>query len=166
MGGLVVCLTAANFINPPYPFPFENNLMFVTFTDIQREAAFAADTYDGAVVTTFPMTTALAQPNNGYLMLPHKVLEVPDFRPETMAALKSNPSVMLVYNTEIDPWGVRHTQACQWFFGRYFHYERQMSALELSELFQMRIARIWEGRGFSMSLLVNDQMNGPALLRH
>ena len=166
MGGLAACLIMANFLNPPYPFPFENNLMFVTFTDIQHDAAFAADTYNGEVVTTFPMTTALAQPNNGYLMLPHPVREVPDFRPETMAGLKKNPpSVMLVYNTEIDPWQIRQTKAFQWFFGRYFHYERQMTALELSDMFQMRIARTWEGRGFSMSLLVNDEMNGPALFR-
>ena len=34
--------------------------MFVRFVDIEREAAFAADTYDGAVATTFPMSAALA----------------------------------------------------------------------------------------------------------
>ena len=84
IGCLATCLAAANFINPPYPFPFENNLMFVRFVDIEREAAFAADTYDGAVATTFPMSAALAHPNNGYLMLPHKVVEVPDFRQSTM----------------------------------------------------------------------------------
>ncbi len=164
---LVACLVAANFGNPPYPFPFENNLMFVTFTDIQREAAFAADTYDQPVTTTFPMTTALARPQNGYLMLPHEVHEIPDFRAETMAALRKNPPpLMIVYNTEVDPWHVRQTRPFQWFFGRYYRYERQMSALEISEMFQMRIARSWESKGFSMSLLVNDEMNPPALLRH
>jgi hypothetical protein len=161
MVALVVCLIAANFINPPYPFPFENNLMYVTFVNIEREAAFAADTYDGAVATTFPMSTALAQPNNGYLMLPHKVREVPDFRPETMAALRSDPPpLMIVYNTEVDPWHIRQTRPFQWFFGRYFHYERQMSALEISQMFRMRIAREWEGKGFSLSLLVNDEASG------
>ncbi len=166
IGCLVTCLLAANFINPPYPFPFENNLMFVTFTDVMREAAFAADTYDSTVVTTFPMTTALARPSNGYLMLPHRVREVPDFRPSTMAALQSDPPpLMLVYDTEIDPWGVRKTAAFQWFFGRFYQYERPMSALEISEQFKMRIARTWETRGFTMSLLVNDEMNGPFFQR-
>lgn len=166
MGGLVACLIAANFINPPYPFPFENNLMMVTFTDIVREAAFAADTYDGAVATTFPMTTALAHPRNGYLMLPHQVREVPDFRPETMAALlKDPPPLMIVYSTEVDPWHIRQTRPFQWFFGRFYRYERQMGALEISQMFKMRIARTWESRGFSMSLLVNDETNKPALFR-
>ena len=166
MGCLAACLVAANFVNPPYPFPFENNLMFVSFVDIEREAAFAADTYSSAAVTTFPMSAALQHPNNGFLMLPHKVLEVPDFRPETIAPLRENPpALMIVYNTETDPWQIRSTQAFQWFFGRYYHYERQMSALEIAEMFNMRIARVWETRGFSMSLLVDDEANGPALFR-
>ena len=167
MGALVTCLAVANFVNPPYPFPFENNLMFVTFTDIEREAAFAADTYDGAVATIFPMSTALEQPNNGYLMLPHKVRELPDFRPETVAALMSDPPpIMIVYNTEVDPWHIRQTRAFLWFFGRYYQYERQLGALEISQMFKMRIARTWHAHGFSMSLLVNDEVQGPALLRH
>jgi hypothetical protein len=157
MAYLVACLVVANFVNPPYPFPFENNLMFVSFVEIQREAAFAADTYNNEVTTTFPMSTALAQPNNGYLMLPHKVREVPDFRPATMAALTHDPPpLMIVYNTEVDPWHVRQTRAFQWFFGRYYNYERPMSALEISRLFDMRISRTWETGGFTMSLLVND----------
>ena len=107
--------------------------------------------------TTFPMTTALMQPNNGYLMLAHKVREVPDFRPETMAALKNDPPpLMLVYSTEVDPWHIRGTRAFQWFFGRFYDYERQMSALEISQMFGMRISRTWEAKGFSMTLLVND----------
>ena len=166
MAGLAVCLIAANFINPPYPFPFENNLMFATVVEIEREAAFAADTYNSAVTTTFPMSTALTQPNNGYLMLPHKVRELPDFRPETIAALKSDPpSLMIVYSTEMDSWQITRTRPFQWFFGRYYSYERPMSAFEIAELFKMRIARTWEARGFSMTLLVNDEENGPAFLR-
>jgi hypothetical protein len=166
MGSLAACLVAANFINPPYPFPFENNLMFVSFVDIEREAAFAADTYDTPVTTTFPMSTALARPVNGYLMLPHKVQEIPDFRPATIAALQNDPPpLMLVYNTETDPWHIRQTRAFQWFFGRYYNYERPMSAMEISQLFKMRIARTWENRDFSMSLLVNDEANGPVFLR-
>jgi hypothetical protein len=166
IGCLATCLVAANFINPPYPFPFENNLMFVNFVDIERDAAFAADTYDGAVATTFPMSAALEHTDNGYLMLPHKVIEVPDFRPSTMAALSLNPPpLMIVYNTETDPWHIRQTRPWQWFFGKYYNYERQMSALEISQLFNMRISRTWDSHGFSMSLLVNDEANGPALFR-
>jgi hypothetical protein len=163
---LGACLIAANFINPPYPFPFENNLMFVTFTDICRDAAFAADTYDGDVTTTFPMSTALEHPRNGYLMLPHKVREISDFRRETVTALKEKPpAVMLVYSTETDPWHIRNTRLFQWFFGRYYNYERPLSALEISDMFQMRISRTWEAKGFSMALLVNDAANKPALFR-
>jgi hypothetical protein len=166
IGSLATCLVVANFINPPYPFPFENNLMLVRFVDIEREAAFAADTYDGAVATTFPMSAALAHPDNGYLMVPHKVVEVPDFRASTIAALAPNPPpLMIVYNTETDPWGIRQTRAFQWFFGRYYNYERQLSALEISQILNMRVARTWESRGFSMSLLVNYLANRQSSLQ-
>ena len=152
---LVACLIGANFINPPYPFPFENNLMFVSFIDAERDAAAAADTYSGAVATTFPMTTALANPDNGYLAHPHAVRELPDFRPATIAALTSDPPpLMIVYSTELDPWHVRSTRAFRWFFGRYYDYERPMTADEISKTLNMRITRRWDNHGFSMYLLV------------
>ena len=72
---------------------------------------------------------------------------------------------MIVYNTETDPWHIRQTSAFQWFFGRYYNYQRQMSASEISQMFNMRIARTWETRGFSMSLLVNDEVNDRRFLR-
>jgi hypothetical protein len=166
IGALAAALIAANVVNPPYPFPFENNLMFVNFIDIARQAAFAADTYSQPVTTTFPMTTALANPRNGYLMLPHRTHEIPDFRLETIAPLMDHPPpVMLVYNTEFDPWGITGTEIFQWFLAKYYDYERPMSAPEIARLLHMRISREWESRGFSMALLVNDEMNGPALLR-
>lgn len=164
MGGLAVCLVAANFINPPYPFPFENNLMFVSFLDVQRDAAFAADTYSGAVATTFPMSTALIRPYNGFLMLPHKVRELPDFRPSTVAALRDNPPpLMLVYDTALDPWHVLQSPVFHRFMGRYYDYERPMTAEEISQLLGMRIARRWDNHGFSMFLLVNDGLTRPLL---
>jgi len=166
IAALAVCLVLANFINPPYPFPFENNLMFVKFTDIAREAAFAVDTYNTPVTTTFPMSTLLEHPHDGYIAVPHEVHEVPDFHFDTMQELtKHPPPLMLVYNTEIDPWHIRGTRAFQWFFGRFYNYERQMTPYEVAQSFGMRIARVWEADGFTMALLVDDEANGPALLR-
>jgi hypothetical protein len=166
VGALAVALIAANFVNPPYPFPFENNLMFVSFTDVAQQAALAADTYRLPVTTTFPMATALANPRNGYLARSHRTHEIPDFRPQTIARLVSHPPpVMLVYSTEFDPWGIRGTAIFRWFLAKYYNYERPMSALEISRLLKMRIAGEWESRGFSMALLVDDDANGPARLR-
>ncbi len=39
LAALVACLVAANFVNPIYPFPFENNLAFVSFVGLQESAA-------------------------------------------------------------------------------------------------------------------------------
>jgi hypothetical protein len=72
---------------------------------------------------------------------------------------------MLVYNTELDPWHIRSTRAFQWFFGRFYNYERQMTPYEVAQSFGMRIARVWEADGFTMALLVDDEANGPAIPR-
>ena len=78
-----------------------------------------------------------------------------DFRPATIAALKSDPPpLMIVYSTELDPWHVRSTRAFRWFFGRYYDYERPMTADEISKTLNMRITRRWDNHGFSMYLLV------------
>jgi hypothetical protein len=110
------------------------------------------------------MSTALTRPYNGFLMLPHKVRELPDFRPPTIAALRDNPPpLMLVYNTALDPWHVLQSPAFHWFMGRYYDYERPMTADEISQLLGMRITRRWDNHGFSMFLLVKDSLTRPLL---
>ena len=44
---LVLCLVAANFVNPPYRFPFENNLTFVRFVELQQSVASAVAYREG-----------------------------------------------------------------------------------------------------------------------
>jgi len=68
---LVVGLTAANFINPPYPFPYENNLAFADFVILHRYAAgFLEARYPGArVATMWPMTEELSNPDLGYVRM-------------------------------------------------------------------------------------------------
>jgi hypothetical protein len=45
VGALAICLVAANFVFPPYPFPFENNLAWVSFTELEMEAGAAIEMY-------------------------------------------------------------------------------------------------------------------------
>lgn len=72
---------AGNFWNPPYPFPFENNLAFTDFVKVQQAAAgFIERTYPGArVATVWPLSAALGRPELGYVMRPLAVRALPDF---------------------------------------------------------------------------------------
>ena len=47
LAALVACLIAANFVNPLYPFPFENNLAFVSFVGLEESAADVGRTAPG-----------------------------------------------------------------------------------------------------------------------
>lgn len=66
---LLAMLVSANFVNPVYPFPFENNLAFVSFCHLnERTAQFVERNYPGATVTTtFPVAGALRRPDFGYV---------------------------------------------------------------------------------------------------
>ena len=74
-------LVAGNFWNPPYPFPFENNLAFADFVRVQQAAAgFLERTYPNArVATTWPLSAALGRPDLGYVSKPIAVRSLPDF---------------------------------------------------------------------------------------
>ena len=63
LGGLVL----GNFWNPPYPFPFENNLAFTDFVRLQEDAAAYVELhYPGEpVATVWPLTSALRRPEVG-----------------------------------------------------------------------------------------------------
>ena len=77
---LLAGLIAGNFWNPPYPFPFENNLAFTDFVGLQQTAAeFVARNYPGErIATVWPLTAALSRPEYGYVRHAIPVRSLPD----------------------------------------------------------------------------------------
>ena len=78
---MVAGLIAGNFWNPPYPFPFENNLAFTDFVGLQQTAAeFVARNYPGErIATVWPLTSELSRPEFGYIRNAIPVHSLPDF---------------------------------------------------------------------------------------
>jgi len=158
LGGLLASLIAANFINPIYPFPFENNLAFVSFTQLEAEATNAAYFIPGVIATTFPVSDALRKPELGFVEKAREVVELKDFRASTIAQLATNrPDVLIVYNTEWDPLHILSSGPALWFMHATYGYEPQLSAERIGEILSMRVARSWESRGLKMSLLVRGK---------
>src|SRR5260370_40974393 len=60
IAGVAVC----NFWNPPYPFPYENNLAFTDFVKLQQIAAgYVEQTYPGSgVATAWPPSARVLPP--------------------------------------------------------------------------------------------------------
>jgi len=163
LAALVACLVCANFINPIYPFPFENNLAFLDFVNLEMRAARATYDQPGAIATTFPMADALRRSEFGYVSEPRKVRELRDFRVASVAPLRADPpSVMIVYDTAWDPLHILSRGPGLWLLTRFYDYQPPMTPAAVANFLSMRIARHWEIGGLSMSLLVRDAAHAPA----
>lgn len=160
LAALVACLVAANFVNPIYPFPFENNLAFVSFVGLQESAANmveergAALPGGGLVATAFPMSNALRNPDFGFVQAPRRVLEVTDFsRPEIEKLKDKMPDMVVVCPRTWDPFHLLDHPAVSGFLTRQYGYVPEMPAEQIAATLSMRVARRWRRRGLTMELL-------------
>jgi 4-amino-4-deoxy-L-arabinose transferase-like glycosyltransferase len=106
---LVVALACGAFAyrslnNPPYSFPWEENLAYRDFVLLHRDAArVLADKYpDARVLTAWPATDELKNPYYGYLGRPLKVFPVENFKREALeqaARQRSEYDLAFLYST-------------------------------------------------------------------
>lgn len=103
---LLAGLGASNWINPPYPFPFEENLAFTDFLKLHRDAAdYIAHWYaDPVVQTAWPMSAELSQPELGFTPRKIRVRTLPDMTAETIAGIEwSTAQIVVVFSRSWDP---------------------------------------------------------------
>jgi hypothetical protein len=99
-------LTVGIFVNPPYPFPYEDNLAFADFVRLQSEAAdYLSHSYSGAQVTTvWPLTVELARPELGYVGSRMEVDPIRDPTAETLRRLDwRKVQALAVFSQNFDP---------------------------------------------------------------
>lgn len=155
LAAMLACLCCANFVNPLYPFPFENNLAFVHFVNLERRAAVSVFDRPGVIATTFPMADAFRRPEFGYVDRPRRIREVPDFRAESIETLLAQPpDLMIVYDTAWDPLHILSRGPGAWLMKRFYAYEPPMAPEEIASRLSMQVARRWENGGLAMYLLV------------
>jgi 4-amino-4-deoxy-L-arabinose transferase-like glycosyltransferase len=144
-------LLAGLFVNPPFPFPYENNLALVDFVELDRAAAqFVERAYPAKTIyTAWPLTQALRDPVFGYVARPMKVEETSDLRVSTLDALHApSVGVLILYSRTWEPgWGVLQWPAVREFLSRYYEYERQMTPAEVERRFGLSPMRRWSRRG-------------------
>jgi hypothetical protein len=77
---LLAGAVAGNFITPPYPFAYEDNLAFIDFARVQQEAAaYLEQRHAGTrVCAPWPLSLELARPYLGYVHSRFEVGNVPD----------------------------------------------------------------------------------------
>ncbi|MGH9404629.1 MAG: glycosyltransferase family 39 protein [Terriglobia bacterium] len=102
----LACFVSSWFINPPYPFPYEDNLAYASFIRLHQRAAKFLETLPGdpTILTAWPATDELKTPFLGYVSHPLHVVPVEDFTP---AALADPPrfDVLYIYSRQWAPAG-------------------------------------------------------------
>lgn len=148
---LAAGLIAGLFLNPPFPFPYENNLAMADFIHLHREAAhFLEQTCPNSTISTaWPLTQALRNPAFGYVDHPLSAAETSDLRASTLNALPPQSlDVLVLYSRTWEPsWGVLHWAPVRAFLTRYYDYDREMTPAEVRQRFDLVPVRTWARRG-------------------
>lgn len=138
-------------LNPPFPFPFENNLAMVDFVELQRTAAqFLEKTYpNGRIYTAWPLTQALRNPAFGYVNAKLSPAETGDLRYSTLRAVDpKDVDVLVLYSRTWEPeWGVLRFEAVERLLRRFYEYEPQMNTAQVREHFGLIPVQRWTRRG-------------------
>lgn len=153
---LLAGLIANNFINPPYPFPFENNLAFSDFVELHEKAASFVESHypESRIETTFPLAQALARPEFGYVSRKMQVREISGFRPADIKPEEAE--VFVLYPTMLHPYHISDRLGVGGFLHRFYGYEPDVSAETLTSRFQMRSVARWTRRGQWIEIFVKS----------
>ena len=147
---LLLGLIAGIFINPIFPFPFENNAAFVDFVELQQSAAAYVETHylHSTVTSAWPLPDALRRPEFGYVTKPIRVRGLENFNPETVLPLKGQLDVLVVYSRTWEPkWGAINLEWIRQFLAAYYLYKPQITCEQITkDLGLLPIAR-WDRRG-------------------
>ena len=147
---LAAALLVANFVNPPYPFPWENNLAFTDFVRLDVETAQYLETRfpTARIATMFPLASAYRRPEFGYVHHSLNIREISDFRPASVAPLaKESVELFVLYSGTWDPIGLMQNAAWTEFLRRYYDYKPPVDANQMRVLLGAQPVARWTRRG-------------------
>lgn len=155
--GLAIGLVANLFWNPPYPFPFENNLAMVDFVRLQQAAAEFAERnlHDSRIATAWPYTAALRDPDYGFVRQKLNVIETNDFHASSIRALSpANFDVLITYTRTWAPQnGVISIPFVRKFLNRFYEWEPRITSEQCARLGLQELAS-WARRGQTIALYI------------
>jgi hypothetical protein len=145
------CFVWAWFLNPPYPFPFEDNLAYADFIRLHEQAAQFLEAQPGnrRILTAWPASDELARPILGYVRQPLKVVAVEGFgRHEFHSVSPESFDCLYLYSRRWEPannW-LRRFPWLQRLQQRYFEYQPQIPEQELAARYHLRPLASFERR--------------------
>jgi 4-amino-4-deoxy-L-arabinose transferase-like glycosyltransferase len=152
-------MAAANFINPPYPFPYEDNLAFTDFVKLHAEAADYIQRWHPAsrVATAWPLTAELSRPDLGFVRHKIAVRTLTDFSIETLGMLDwENEQVIAVYSRTWTPeLSFFDLDTFRDLSSRLYGYPRNATMEEARAALPLTVAAHFERRGQWVDIYVN-----------
>jgi hypothetical protein len=147
---ILVALLTANFVNPPYPFPLENNLAFTDFVRVHAEAAryLEARFPDAKIAAMFPLASELRRPDFGYVHRPLDVREIYNCSAASVAPLaRENVALLVLYSEAWDPLGLMRNPQWTAFLRRYYDYQPSVGASQVRVLLGAQLVARWTRHG-------------------
>jgi len=146
------CFIWAWFINPPYPFPFEDNLAYADFVRLHKHAARYLEAQYGEprILTAWPATDELTRPILGYVRKPLRVVTVRGFAPgELEGAPPEAFDLLYFYSRKWEPPGNWVARFPYWLRTqeRQFDYHPQIAAADLAARYHLKLLAEFEQRG-------------------
>ena len=151
MAVTTTCFVWAWLLNPPYPFPFEDNLAYADFIRLHERAAQFLEAKAGKerILTAWPATDELARPFLGYVRQPLKVVPVQGFgRQDFDGVSPESFDCLYLYSRRWEPgnnW-LRRFPWLQRLQERYFEYQPQVPENELATKYHLHLLASFERR--------------------
>ena len=161
------CLVSSWFINPPYPFPFEDNLAYADFVLLHQQAArylavpYGAEAGARRILTAWPASDELDRPQLGYVSRPLHVVPVDGFTAADFDTVAPGSfDLVYIYSRKWEPSGnlVARFSWVGRLQRRYFDYAPQVSEAELAARFHLKPVARWERRGQWVAI---DKVDSP-----
>jgi hypothetical protein len=151
-GAALVCFVGAWFLNPPYPFPYEDNLSYADFVRLhQRAAQFLQLRPPGErILTAWPASDELTRPFLGYVERPLCVVPLEGFTAREFDKVAAHSfDVLYLYSRKWEPADNWLTQFpyLQKVQEHYFDYAPQMAEETLVARYGLRLAARFQRRG-------------------
>jgi hypothetical protein len=163
LAGIVAC----NFINPPYPFPYEDNLAFADFARLQSDAAgYLLHWYpDARITTTWPMTAELSHPELGYVNRPMAVEPLPRWDSGILDSLDwSRVQVLVAYSRDWEPrLNLLSLPLVEKLWRRFYGYSGSLSEEQMRARIPFPVETRMASRGQWLDIYVNPAIprSGP-----
>lgn len=161
--GAATCFIAAWFLNPPYPFPFEDNLSYADFIRLHEQAAQFLESGPVAgrgprqtgldsprILTAWPASDELTRPFLGYVRKPLRVVALRGFADADFKDIPSESfDLLYLYSRKWEPrgnWLARFPQLLR-MQRQYFDYAPQTREAELVTRYRLKLIWRAERRG-------------------